>query len=81
VVSAHEIIHAVHSKKEQGLVLKLDFEKAYDRVDWYFLDKMLLQRGFSLRWRNKIKNLVQGGSVGVRINECESNFFLTGKGL
>jgi hypothetical protein len=31
--------------------------------------------------RNKIKNLVQGGSVGVRINECESNFFLTGKWL
>jgi hypothetical protein len=49
VVSAHEIIHDVHSKKEQVLVLKLDFKKAYDRVDWSFLDKILLQRGFSLR--------------------------------
>jgi hypothetical protein len=27
------------------------------------------------------KNLTQGGSVGVRINECESHYFLTGKGL
>ena len=26
-------------------------------------------------------NLVRGGSVGVRINDCESYFFLTGKGL
>jgi hypothetical protein len=81
VVSAHEIIHDVHKKNEQGVVLKLDYEKAYDRVDWSFLDKMLMQRGFSQSWCNKIRSLVQGGSVGVRINECDSHYFLTGKGL
>jgi mannosylglycoprotein endo-beta-mannosidase len=81
VVTAHEIIHDVHSKKEQGIVLKLDYEKAYDRVDWTFLDLMLQQRGFSPQWCDKIRFLVQGGSVGVRINDCESDYFLTGKGL
>jgi hypothetical protein len=29
----------------------------------------------------QITNLVQGGSVGVRINDHESNYFLTAKGL
>jgi mannosylglycoprotein endo-beta-mannosidase len=53
-VSRHEIINEVHSKNEQGLVLKLDYEKSYDRVDWSLLDKMLMQRGFSQKWRNKL---------------------------
>jgi mannosylglycoprotein endo-beta-mannosidase len=30
VVTAHEVIHEIHSKKEQGLVFKIDYEKAYD---------------------------------------------------
>jgi hypothetical protein len=40
VVYAHKIIHDVHSKNEHGLVLKLDYKKAYDSVGWSFLDKM-----------------------------------------
>jgi hypothetical protein len=28
-----------------------------------------------------IKQVTQGGSVGVKVNDEESNFFLTGKGL
>jgi len=32
VVAAHEIIHDVHKNKESGVILKLDYEKAYDRV-------------------------------------------------
>jgi hypothetical protein len=47
IVSAHEIIHDVVQRKESGLVFKLDYEKAYDRVDRSFLLKMLKQRGFS----------------------------------
>ena len=46
VVAAQELIHAAHSRGESALVLKLDYEKAYDRVDWDFLDEMLQSRGF-----------------------------------
>lgn len=41
VVAAHEILHKVHRKKESGIILKLDYEKAYDRVSWDFLGDML----------------------------------------
>jgi hypothetical protein len=41
VVSAHEIIHGAIRSGEKGVVLKLDYEKAYDRVTWKFLDEML----------------------------------------
>jgi hypothetical protein len=42
VVAAHEIIHDVVRGGKKGVMLKLDYEKAYDRVSWYFLEKMLL---------------------------------------
>jgi len=38
VVAAHEIIHEVHKQKDAGVILKLDYEKAYDRVSWSFLE-------------------------------------------
>jgi len=32
VVILHETIHEMHKKKKNGVILKLDFEKAYDKV-------------------------------------------------
>jgi hypothetical protein len=32
-----EIIHDIRVRKHSGMLLKLDFEKAYDRVNWDFL--------------------------------------------
>jgi hypothetical protein len=32
VVIAHEILYSVHQKKQKGFVLKLDYEKAYDKA-------------------------------------------------
>ena len=50
VVMAREVIHDVHRSGSSGLIFKLDYEKAYDRVRWDFLKKMLLSRGFGEKW-------------------------------
>jgi SAM-dependent MidA family methyltransferase len=42
VVAAHEIIHEVHRNKEKGVMLKLDYEKTYDRVSWSFLEDAMI---------------------------------------
>lgn len=81
VVTAHEIIHEMYSKQEKGILLKLDYEKAYDRVNSEFLEQMITQRGFRQKWINKIKTLIYRGSVGIRLNGTESGYFVTGKGL
>jgi hypothetical protein len=47
VVTAHEVIHEVHKNKDKGLVLKLDYEKAYDKVNLDFLYEVLELRGFN----------------------------------
>jgi hypothetical protein len=41
VVLAHEIVHEAVKGGQKGLVLKLDYEKTYDRVDWLFLEELL----------------------------------------
>jgi hypothetical protein len=33
VVIAYEIVHSIHKTKTPGVVIKLDYEKAYDRVN------------------------------------------------
>lgn len=34
--------------KEQAMVLKLDFEKAYDQVNWKFLDRVMKRRSLGI---------------------------------
>ena len=34
VVMLHETIHELHKKNKDGVTLKLDFEKMYDKVNW-----------------------------------------------
>jgi hypothetical protein len=81
VVVAHELVHSLHSSKEKGVILKLDYEKAYDRVSWDFLFEVLETRGFSSKWVNWIKQLATGGSLGILVNGEESAYFKPGKGL
>jgi hypothetical protein len=37
----HETIHEIHMKKMNGVILKLDFKKAYDKVNWNLLQQTL----------------------------------------
>jgi hypothetical protein len=62
------------------VVLKLDYEKAYDRISWDFMFEVLESRGFSSRWVQWIRQLVTGGSLGILVNGEESSYFKPGKG-
>ena len=41
VVILHETVHEMHRKKLNRVILKIDFEKAYDKVKWSFLQQTL----------------------------------------
>jgi hypothetical protein len=81
VVIAHEVLHSVHKSKQPRVILKLDYEKAYDRVNLDFLLEILESRGFGETWIGWIKKVVLGGLVSILANGEDSNTFKTGRGL
>ena len=59
VLVTYEMLHTLKQKKrgrEGFLALKLDMNKAYDRVEWKFLDVMMHKLGFHPRWIFYIMN-------------------------
>jgi hypothetical protein len=81
VVVLHETIHELHSKKLDGVLFKIDFEKAYDKVKWPFLHQVLRMKGFPVKWCDWITKFTQGGSVGIKVNDDVGHYFQTLKGL
>ena len=45
---ANEVVEEYRAKKKQGLVFKVDFEKAYDSVRWSCLDKILEKKALGI---------------------------------
>jgi hypothetical protein len=41
IIVLHETIHEMHRKKYSGVILKIDFEKAYDKLNWNFIQQTL----------------------------------------
>jgi hypothetical protein len=37
VIILHETLHELHRRNKSGVILKIDFEKAYDKVKWPFV--------------------------------------------
>jgi mannosylglycoprotein endo-beta-mannosidase len=81
VVMLHETIHELHHKKLDGMLFKIDFEKAYDKVKCSFLQRALRMKGFPNLWCEWVARFVQGGSVGIRVNDDIGHYFQTLKGL
>ena len=75
VVVLHETLHEIHSKKLDGVIFKVDFEKAYDKVKWPFLQQAMRMKGFSEAWRNQVDTQVQKGSVGIKVNDDIGHYF------
>jgi hypothetical protein len=46
VVILHETVHELRREKMKGIIMKLDFEKAYDKVSWPFLWRCWRERVF-----------------------------------
>ena len=81
VVILHETIHELHTKKSDGVIFKIDFEKAYDKVKWPFLQQTLRMKGFSPKWCRWVEGMVTGGSVGIKVNDDIGPYFQTKRGL
>jgi len=71
VLAAYECLHFMRtnrSKANAHCAMKLDMSKAYDRVEWNYLEAIKLKLHFCRTWVNKVMKCVTSVSFSVLIN-------------
>ncbi|XP_071699700.1 uncharacterized protein [Rutidosis leptorrhynchoides] len=81
VLIANEIIDELKRKKHKGLIFKVDFEKAFDCIEWDFLFKTMQFMGFGLKWISFIRACLSSSSISVLINGSPTKEFSPGRGI
>lgn len=84
IMVAYELLHSMHVKRKGragSMAIKLDMSKAYDRVEWDFLETMLLKLGFSHYWTELVMECVKSVSYSVVINGELGEIFVPTRGL
>ena len=79
----HELLHSFKKRKVKGgfVAMKVDLQKAYDRVNWDFLKAVLLKFGFSRIFVNWILQCVSSVSFSILVNGGKSKLFWPSRGL
>lgn len=71
ILVAFKIIHSMKRKsiaKVGDLALKININKAYDRLDWGFLEQMMLKLGFKQKWVDLVMLCVKSVEYFVLVN-------------
>nr|KAJ0217713.1 hypothetical protein LSAT_V11C300135570 [Lactuca sativa] len=67
--------------KKQILLFKVDLEKAFDFVNWEYLESILIQMGYGDKWPMWMKGCLQSARLSVLINGSPTVEFDMEKGL
>ncbi|KAF7831611.1 reverse transcriptase [Senna tora] len=84
IVIAHEVYHYSKNRASKGrfeLAMKIDMAKAYDRVEWDFLEKVLLKLGFCDGWVRKVMMCVKSVKYNVLVGGRLVADFVPKRGL
>ncbi|KAH1129313.1 hypothetical protein J1N35_000691 [Gossypium stocksii] len=81
---AYEVLHSFkkrRSNSKKSFTLKLDMSKAYDRIEWSFLEKMMRNIGFCEDWISIIMKCITSVVYTVGINGKNGEQFRPQRGL
>lgn len=76
----NEVVDDLVYRNMEGGLCKLDTEKAYNHVNWSFLDYMLMRMRFVVKWRRWMKSRTTTTSLTMMVNVA-SSFFKPYRGL
>jgi hypothetical protein len=82
IIAAYETLHTMHSKmygRKCFMAVKFNMSKAYDRVEWRFLEGVMRKIGFAKRWIHMVMTCVT--SVTYFINGAPMGHITPSRGL
>ncbi|GAU49411.1 hypothetical protein TSUD_407260 [Trifolium subterraneum] len=81
ILIANEVVDEARKTKKELMLFKVDFEKAYDSVDWDYLDDVMVRMSFPTLWRKWIKECVCTATASVLVNGSPTDTFPLETGL
>jgi hypothetical protein len=78
---AFEYLFQCHKSKKEILILKLDFEKAFDKIEHSTILSLLKARGFHPKWLHWIELILKSGSSAVLLNGVTGKKFYCVRGV
>ena len=81
VLIANELVDEKKRSREDWVVFKIDFKKAYDDVDWDFLDHVLERKWFSSRWRSWMSGCLSSATFAILVNGNTKGWVKAYRGL
>jgi hypothetical protein len=84
IITAYECLHFMKRKcpvDERCCAVKLDMRKAYDRLEWDYLQAVMLKLGFHQAWVSKVMRLVRTVSFSVLLNGDSLDSFIPSRGI
>ncbi|MCH79622.1 cysteine-rich receptor-like protein kinase, partial [Trifolium medium] len=81
ILIANEAVDEARRSKKELILFKVDFEKAYDFVDWGYLDAVMGRMGFPTLWRKWIRECVSTEAASVLVNGSPTGEFPLKRGL
>jgi hypothetical protein len=76
-----EYLHLCHKSKKELLILKLDFENAFDKLEHEVIFEVLRHKGFLERWNKWSKDILSSGTSPILLNGVPGIVFHCGHGV
>jgi hypothetical protein len=82
-ILVHELFNSINSKRGRGglMAVKIDMEKAFDRMEWSFILTILSALGFHPTWINWIRAVIKNPKFSILINGSPFGLFHPERGL